>query len=70
MKDKKLSYEFNEGVVNYLLNALNRTQIVGVQQAEELLAVIKLLQNPINKEELEKEQLKTLQDKYKKVDKK
>jgi hypothetical protein len=62
----RFEYKLEEGVVNYILNALNRVQIAGVQQAKDLLAVTELLQNPTNKEELEKEQFEALKGKFEK----
>ncbi len=67
--EKKLKYELNEGVVSYILNALNRVQIAGVQQAQDLMEVVKLLQSPLNAEELEKEQFEALKNKFEKKDK-
>ncbi len=64
--DKKLKYEFTADVVNYILNALNRNQIAGVQQAKDLLVVMELLQNPLNQEEIEKEQFESLKTKFEK----
>jgi len=69
MEQTKFKYGFSNEEVNYLLNAVNRQQISGVAQAKELLYVVELLQKPINSEELEKEQLKNLQEKYVKKDK-
>ena len=62
--EKKLNYELSEGVVQYILNALNRVQIAGVQQAQDLLEVTKLLQNPTNADELQKEQYEALKEKF------
>lgn len=64
--EKKLKYEWTIDVTNYLLSALNRNQIAGVQQAKDLLAVIELLQKPLNAEELEKEQYDELKKKFEK----
>ncbi len=64
--DKKLQYELPAGVVSYILNALDRVQIAWLQSAKDLLAVTELLQNPLNAEELEKEQLEELKAKYEK----
>lgn len=64
MNNKTLKYDLPSAVVEYLLNALNRIQIVGVQQAQDLLQVLQLLQNPINKDELEKEQYEALKSKF------
>ena len=64
---KKLKYEMSNEVVNYLLTALNRSQIVGsnvVQDAKNLLSVVSLLQTPLNREELEKEEFEALRDKF------
>lgn len=68
--ETKYKYELGADVVNYILNALNRNQIVGVQQAKDLLAVIELFQNPLNKEELEKKQYEQLSKKFSKEEKK
>jgi len=53
-------------VVNYILNCLNRVQVAGVEQAKDLIKVTELLQNPSNKEELEKEQYEALKGKFEK----
>jgi hypothetical protein len=62
----KLKYELSVDVVNYVLGALNRNQVAGVQQAKDLLAVIELLQNPLNKDDIEKEQYENLKGKFEK----
>jgi len=67
--EKKLRYEISEQVVNYILQALNRVQIAGVQQANDLMGVVKILQSPLNAEELEKEQFEALKNKFEKKDK-
>ena len=63
-KEIKYKYELTDGVVNYILNALNRNQIAGVQQAKDLLSVIELLQKPLNASELEKESYEKLKEKF------
>ena len=70
MATKKLEYDFTNEEVNYLLQVLNRVQIVGVQAAQSLLTMTQKLQNPTNSAELEKEQLENLRAKYEKSDKK
>lgn len=62
----KLEYVLDGDVVNYLLQMLDRTQITGVQQAQTLIQVKELLQNPTNKEKLEKEQYEELKNKFEK----
>ena len=67
MQPKKLKYEMSNDVVNYILTALNRSQIVGsnvVQDAKNLLAVVTLLQTPLNREELEKDEYEALKSKF------
>jgi len=64
--ETKLKYELTNDVVNYILGALNRNQIAGVQQAKDLMTVVELLQSPLNKDEIEKEQYQTLKDKFEK----
>lgn len=64
--EKKLKYELSEQIVNYILQALNRVQIAGVQQAQDLMEVVKMLQSPLNAEELEKETYETLKGKFEK----
>ena len=54
----------SEAVVNYILNALNRSQNAGVQGAKDFLSVVELLQKPLNAEDLEKEQYETLKTKF------
>jgi len=70
MQPRKLKYEFEEGIVNYILQALNKTQIAGVEQAQSLLQVVELLKNPTNKDDLEKETLETLKAKFEKKEEK
>jgi len=62
--ETKLKYELNSDVVNYILQALNRNQIAGVQQAKDLLSVTEILQNPLNKDEIEKAQYEELKNKF------
>ena len=64
MSDKKLKYEFSQGEVQYLLQALNRVQIVGVQAAQSLVIMTQKLENPVNAPELEKATLEELKSKY------
>ena len=64
MNNKKLKYEFSEEVVNYLLNSLNRDQLASIQQAKDLMTIVELLQNPIRKDELEREQYEKLKEKF------
>jgi hypothetical protein len=64
--ETKLKYELTGDVVNYILNALNRNQIAGVQQAKDLLVVIEMLQKPLNADDMEKETFETLKAKFEK----
>jgi hypothetical protein len=66
MENTKLNYSLDAEVVNYILSALNRNQIAGVQQAKDLLTIVEMLQNPTNASELEKEQFETLKAKFEK----
>lgn len=70
MAEKKLKYELATAEVQFVLSALNRVQVSGVQTAENLVHVVKILRNPLNAEELEKDQLEELKAKYEKSDKK
>ena len=65
----KLKYEFTQNIVDYILNALNRNQIAGVQQAKDLLTVTQLLQSPLNKDDIEKAQYEELKGKFEKKEK-
>jgi hypothetical protein len=67
--ETKLQYALSQDVVNYILNALNRNQIAGVQQAKDLLTVVELLQNPLNIDEIEKAQYEELKGKFEKKEK-
>lgn len=49
-------FELEPNVVLYLRNAVNSQSIQGAEQAQALLTVIHLLNNPLNKEELLKAQ--------------
>ena len=60
------NYTMTPEVVNYILNALNRVQVAGVEQAKDLIKVTEILQNPTNKEELEKEQYEALKNRFEK----
>jgi hypothetical protein len=64
MNGTKYKYELTEQAVNFLLNALNRVPVQGVQQAKNLVAIIDLLQNPANAGELQKEQFEALKTKF------
>ena len=64
MNNKTLHYDLPAEVVNYILNAMNKVQIVGVQQAQDLLAVTKLLQSPLNADDLQKEEFEVLKKKF------
>lgn len=64
MNGKKLKYEFSQEEVNYIFQMLNKVQIVGVQSAQVLLAIIQKLQAPLNAMDLEKDQLEALKTKY------
>jgi len=66
MEKTKLNYSLDVNTVNYILSALNRNQIAGVQQAKDLLTIVEMLQNPTNARELEKEQFETLKAKFEK----
>lgn len=66
METKRLKYELSVEEVQYLLQVLNRVQIVGIQSAQSLLVMTKKLQSPVNAEELEQEQLEVLKTKYEK----
>lgn len=67
--EKTFKYELSEQIVNYILQALNRVQIAGVQQAQDLMEVVKILQTPLNAEELEKETYEALKTKFEKKEK-
>lgn len=66
MPNQKLHYELDVNVVNYILTALDRVQIAWVEQAKNLLTVTELLQNPANKDELDKETYEKLKEKFEK----
>ena len=68
-KETLLNYSVPSDVVNYILNALNRNQIAGVQQAQDLMKVVEILQNPLNKDEIEKAQYEELKTKFEKKEK-
>ena len=67
MENQLYKYEFNSDVAEYLLRAVNAQQIRGEGQAKDLVAVLELLRNPLNKEDLEKETLENLKSKYESV---
>ncbi len=57
-------YKLKQEVVNYLIKILDQTQFKGTQEAQDLLSVIGILQNPLNKDKMEKEQYQKLKEKY------
>ncbi len=57
-------YKLKQEVVNYLIKILDQTQFKGTQEAQDLLSVIGILQNPLNKDEMEKKQYQKLKEKY------
>lgn len=66
----KLRYELTQDAVNLLLRVIDQTQIRGVQGMKNLLALVEILQNPLNAEELEKENLERLKKKFEPEEKK
>jgi len=64
MENAKFKYELPADVVNYLLAAVNRSQIAGVEAAQSLLQVVEILKNPLNAEDLEKDQYEALKGKF------
>jgi hypothetical protein len=56
--EKKFKYELTEGVVSFILQALNRVQIAGVQSAQDLISVVSILQEPLKESEELKKPLK------------
>lgn len=68
-KENLFNYALSQQVVSYILNALNRVQIAGVASAQDLLEVVKMLQTPLNADELEKEQYEALKGKFEKKEK-
>jgi len=64
--ETKLKYELTVEQVNTLLDIVNRTQMSGVQGAKAILGLAELLQNPLNKDDIEKEQYTTLKEKFEK----
>jgi len=62
--DKLLKYEMSVDVVNYIIQALNRTQIAGVEQAQSLVNVVQMLQSPANQDDLDKDTFEELKAKF------
>lgn len=69
MSDQLYKYEFQPQVVNYLLAAVNAQQTRGVEAAQNLLHVVELLKSPMNREDLEKDQMEALKAKYEPTEK-
>lgn len=59
-----LKYELTPGAVDVLLRVLDKTQVSGIQNAQSLLQLVEILKNPLNAEELEKEQFEALKTKF------
>jgi len=57
-------YELTPSVAKYLLDAVNALQGRGKQFSKDLLAVCEILENPLNKDEFEKEKFEELKLKY------
>jgi len=62
-------YEPTLAIVQYLMRAVDAQQVRGEKQADDLKAVMEFLRNPVNKDELEKEQYEQLKSKYEPVTK-
>ena len=67
MPNQLYKYEVNPAVAQYLLRAVESQQVRGEQQARDLVAVLNVLRNPSNQEELEKETFEALKSKYEPV---
>ena len=63
---KTLKYELTIEEVQYLLGLLDRVQIVGIQSAGSLLQMTNKLQNPLNSDDLQKEEYEKLKNKFEK----
>jgi hypothetical protein len=57
MSDKKLKYEFSQAEVRFLKAALERVQVSGLNNAQNLVHMVGVLNTPLNESELEKEVL-------------
>lgn len=68
--EKLLKYSLTEPEVNTLLNVLNGAQIRGIQNAQVLIALVKKLQTPDNRDELDKEVFEQLKTKFEKKEEK
>ena len=68
--EKQLKYTLTESEVNFILQALNKVQLTGVQTAQSLLAVTQKLQKPENVDELDKEIYENLKNKFETKEKK
>lgn len=53
--EKKLKYEMSDEQAKILLDIVNSAQFSGVNGAKMIISLTELLQNPSNKEEIEKE---------------
>ena len=63
---ENLKYEFTADEINTLLEIVNRTQVSGVNGAKTIIALAKKLQNPLNKDDIEKAQYEELKGKFEK----
>lgn len=61
---KKLMYSFSQEEVQFLVNAVNRLQVAGVESARSIVYMDEKLRKPDNIDELEKDQLESLKAKY------
>jgi hypothetical protein len=67
---KTLKYSLTEAEVRFILQALNRTQLVGVDTAQALVNVVEKMQKPENADELDKEVYENLKTRFEKKEEK
>jgi len=59
-----LKYELSHEVVNTILSVLDKTPVTGIQSSKALLDIVQTLQNPLNKDEIEKGEFEKLKAKF------
>lgn len=58
MSEKLWKYELHPSVVEFLLFAVDKVQVSGVQGAQSIINATNVLRNPINLDELKPEEVK------------
>lgn len=59
-------YKFTKQEIDFILYMMGKIELKGIQEAEFLVNMKKVLMNPVNKEDLEKKEYEKLKEKFNK----